>query len=258
MTVSDHGHALIDQFRSLPLHERKAVIGALSHIGVPEDYSGFFVDQTKPEDERRSEVLYELDALINAQSIGFMVEIIPLMYPFFKKLCGRGRHIEALDVGSRTAAGTALLSDIFISHHSRVPTWFDSIEIDSTFDEYRQSRWPHLRASIIGDIFELPKNSYDYVICSHTIEHLDNPTEFCHKMQDIARDYVFITCPFEEQHPIYGHRKITSSFIDSLSPIGKHVFDSWWWKAQDGSREVAFFVLPGGNMSSCKSEFDAT
>lgn len=42
------------------------------------------------------------------------------------------------------------------------------------------------------------EKSYDYVFCSHVIEHVPDPIDFCKQLQRIARHYCFITAPFNE------------------------------------------------------------
>ena len=245
MTASDRAQAILKYFQELTPADRKSLLNELGHVAVPEGYGGFFIDPGKPADDQRSETLFELDGLVNAQSTGFMVEMIPLMYPFLDQLRGRERYLEALDVGCRTGAGTALMADLFMSYHSGLATYFDTIDIDPTFAEYQQSRWSHLRQSLVGDIADVAAASYDYLICSHTIEHLADPGPFCRELQRVARDYVFIFCPFEEYEPIDGHHTITKEFVASLEPIHTQVLKSWWWRHNEANSDVVFFVLKG-------------
>lgn len=237
---------LLDQYRQIPATRRQSLLAEMGNIAVPEDYTGYFIDPNKPAAERRRETLYELDGLVNAQSIGFTVELIPYLYPFLETMKGRGRHLEALDVGSRTGAGASLIADLFMTYHSHCATWVDTLDIDPTFREYQQSRWPHIRSAISGDVFELPSASYDYVICSHTIEHIPDPVPFCRQLQRIARDHVFLYCPYDEQNPIPGHHTVDDGVLDALGAENRKIFKSWWWRPVGEMADVVLFTLPGG------------
>jgi acyl carrier protein len=251
--VSDSAHskasaaarstAVVNAFLSVPVEERSAVLRDIFHAIVPTDYRGFFVDQSKAQALQRDETLFEFDGLVNAQSAGFAVEMLPQMYPYLRELEGRGRYLEALDVGSRTGAGAALFAELFMSYHSHLPTYVDSIDIDPTFIEYRWSRWPRLRRNLVGNIFDLAPKSYDFIVCSHTIEHLAEPISFCRQLQLIARDLVFLYCPFDEENPIPGHHTVGNTIVDSLQPVAKHVFRSWWWRPNGVPNDCVFFVL---------------
>jgi SAM-dependent methyltransferase len=236
--------AVVEAFRKVPAERRASVLIDLFHSTVPPDYGGFFVDRSKSEADQREQVLFELDGLVNAQSIGFAVEMIPLMYPYLQTLEGKDRYLEVLDVGSRTGAGAALLADIFMSYHSRLPTYVDTIDIDPTFHEYRSSRWPRLRQNLVGDVFSLSAKSYDIIVCSHTVEHLSEPIPFCRKLQAVAKNWVFIYCPYNEINPIPGHHTVNDALIDQLMPVEKRILPSWWWRPKGEPAECVFVVLP--------------
>ncbi|MCH8863680.1 MAG: hypothetical protein IID51_14420, partial [Proteobacteria bacterium] len=73
-----------------------------------------------------AKVGYDSDTLdwhFDPQSIGFMIDIIPTIHKLY---FGREKLIKTLDVGARTAAGTALLSKI---HH---PLTNERLRLDVT------------------------------------------------------------------------------------------------------------------------------
>jgi SAM-dependent methyltransferase len=236
------GEDIRNYFASLSPTEKAAALWALSRECVPAEYEGHFVKPGQPGYEAAK--LFELEGLMNAQSLGFMVEMVPLLYPHLEPLKGQS-FLETLDVGARTAAGSALLADLFMAFFSRAPLAVDTIDIDGRLRDYQRSRWWNLRSVITGNIFDLPAKSYDIVVCSHTLEHIDDPAPFCRRLQEVARKFVAFYCPHNEQDCPQDHRTVSDALIDSLRPIDKHVLDSWWYRKDAGVREpCVFFVLP--------------
>ncbi|GHT51591.1 hypothetical protein AGMMS49990_06200 [Endomicrobiia bacterium] len=68
------------------------------------------------------------------------------------------------------------------------------------------------------DIFDIQENSYDICLCSHAIEHVDDPVKFVKQLKKISKYFSLITCPFNETDPISGHRTITKEIIDLCEP----------------------------------------
>lgn len=241
---------LVARFASLPPVKQRGALATMIRSLLPPSFIPRYrppgVDLTRGR-EYRNYAAFELDALWNAQSLGFMVELLPMMYPYLATFEGKKQSIQCLDVGSRTGAGGALVSDLFQSYFAVLRIEVDTIDIDKSFQAYQIARWPHIRQAIIGDIFEIGDHTYDIVICSHTIEHLADPVAFARKLSRIARHYAFFYCPYAEDDPIPGHRRVDDTLLERLQPLERRVLPSWWWRTpkQQGMQDCVFFVLQG-------------
>lgn len=138
--------------------------------------------------------------------------------------------LSLLDVGSRTGAGTALLR---LLHHPHAFTSlkFDpvtSLDLDPDLVRIAGQEFPDISA-VQQNIFDLSDNSYDIVVCSHTIEHVDNMVDFIAKLEKIARRYVVLACPIDENAPLCdGHlRVIRKEDLESLGYTDIDVYDSF-------------------------------
>lgn len=138
--------------------------------------------------------------------------------------------LSLLDVGPRTGVGLALIR---LLHHPAAFTRlkFDpvhGIDLDPSFRQIAEKEFRDIEASV-GDIFDLPENSYDVVMCSHTIEHVPDVEAFIGQLERIARRYVVLACPFEEREPLSdGHiRRIDASFMSGLGYPDMEVYESF-------------------------------
>ena len=236
---------IIRDFSKLAPADRAALLRSLSLSSLPDSYEGLFVPGFAPKGHPDHEAakLFEFEGLVNSQSIGFMTELIPYLYPI---LLDSGQTLlEVLDVGTRTGAGTALLSDLFQTYHSRAQLAIDTIDIDPTFVDYQNSRYWNLRRAFCGDIFDLKAESYDLIICSHTIEHIPDPIPFVRQLQKIAKLCAVFYCPYEENPCIPGHFPITQSLLDEMGAQDQKIVNSWWFqKDQTGPLPCVMFKLP--------------
>lgn len=128
--------------------------------------------------------------------------------------------LSVLDVGSRTAAGTALLR---LLHHPLAYTTlkFDpvvALDIEPELFRFVKQEFKDISA-ICNDIHHLPDNAYDVVICSHTIEHLYDIPPFLQQLERVASKCVVLACPIDEKEPMTeGHFQRIS--VDMLAGHG--------------------------------------
>ena len=96
----------------------------------------------------------------------------------------------------------------------------------------------------VQDIFMIEDRAWDFIICSHVIEHVSDPKTFLKRLQQLARDFVLVACPWAE-NPITtkGHiNTIEEDFVRAVGGCGLQTFVNYNWGKQ---RKVCSFWLPG-------------
>jgi SAM-dependent methyltransferase len=177
------------------------------------------------------------------QSMQFMIDCLPAI----RALIAGCEELEVLDVGTASAAGPALLSQLhsgrFFGPHLRI----DAIDLIRRYQAYARRAFP-LVHYICGDLFQYdPARRWDLVLCSHTIEHLTDPTPLIQHCRQRARKWALFYAPFEEKHLIPGHlRSITRDYVESLNPVRMEVLTSPAWQhPTDPESKTILFVLEG-------------
>lgn len=152
--------------------------------------------------------------------------------------------LSLLDVGPRTGVGSALLR---LLHHPAAYTRLKfepvhGIDLDPDFVRIAGQEFKDIHPSV-GDIFDLPENSFDVVTCSHTIEHVPDMAAFIGQLERIARRAVVLACPFEERDPMSdGHiNRIDAEILKGLGYDDIEVYDSFHF--HNGMCCLAFKVL---------------
>jgi SAM-dependent methyltransferase len=176
--------------------------------------------------EDPSFILYKCDP----QTLSFMSDISYHLRKIYPRI--EPNIKDVLDVGSRTGVGAAFIQQV---HHpksfSAIKMRVTAIDIEDRYKPYANTFFPEINY-IIGDIFELPENSRDIVICSHTIEHVPDPEAFIKQLCKIAREYVIVACPYKEdpKNLIPGHlHSIDKFFIDRFSPSLFEIYTNMHW-----------------------------
>lgn len=138
--------------------------------------------------------------------------------------------LSLLDVGARTGAGTALLR---LLHHPQAFTRlkFDpvvALDLDPCVMRIVGEEFKDI-TPLLEDIFNIPENSYDIVVCSHTIEHLPQIEPFVEQLEKIARRYVVLACPVNERSPVSeGHIQIiTPETLLNLGYVDVETYESF-------------------------------
>ena len=193
--------------------------------------------------KRANKDYFTIETKRNSQSIQFIADMLPIIRHLYP---GKGKKITVLDVGSRTAAGSALLAKLHSkSTYAKIKMDVTALDIDDTFKEYVNFCYPELKY-VVKDIFDYDESvKWDLVICSHTIEHVHNPEKFLSKLIDLCRDFTIIACPFEEDknNLIPEHcNSIDYNFIDRFKPIKKFIYDGMYWHQS----LCGIFVFKGG------------
>jgi SAM-dependent methyltransferase len=170
----------------------------------------------------------ELRNVFDVQSFVFACEVMPSLWELYPT----GIHkLTLLDVGPRTAAGTALMQYV---HHpesfSRIKLKATAIDIDHSFRDYANVHFPEVEY-IVGDVFDPAfDRTFDIVMCSHTIEHLSDPLPFLQQLRGLARSWTIVACPFDEIDLIAGHlSSLGYSFFENAGVHSLKVYRSLTW-----------------------------
>lgn len=180
------------------------------------------------------------------QSIQFMIDLLPIIRELIKKW-PKQKILEVLDVGTATGAGANLLATLYKGKFFGIQMKVDALDRkNNKYEPYPKLSFPNINY-IVADIFELDKNNtWDLVICSHTIEHMSDPFPFISELKRLARHWVLIYCPFNEHPLVPGHEiSITKEIVDNLQPSDVKIIDSPGWSNLTGNRKCISFVLKG-------------
>ncbi|MEM1051355.1 MAG: methyltransferase domain-containing protein [Pseudomonadota bacterium] len=178
-----------------------------------------------------------------------MVDILPYLYKRLRDADPSVRSEEQLtllDVGGRTGVGSDLLASIFYGIWSKRKISVDVLDIDDTYEDYIYASARFVRQFICAYIFNMESDQYDYIVCSHVIEHIDEPFAFCEQLRRVSKRGVVMYCPYEEQDPIVGHNTITHEMIEGFGAQDITVLDNTWFWKQESRPELktVLFWLP--------------
>ncbi len=131
----------------------------------------------------------------DSQSIGFAVDLCRVLQE--ELASPEQQTLTLLDVGARTAAGSDLIARVF---HPR--SWsrlrFTVTAIDNNSHWYPRAAITLPRVNYrVRDVFDLDEQ-FDVVVCSHTLEHTDEPGQLLEKLLSTARRLVVIAAPWKE------------------------------------------------------------
>lgn len=154
------------------------------------------------------------------------------------------KHLVALGLSTRpttlldAGCGEGHLSQAFVS------AWpsLDIVGVDASEDaiNHANTLFPDAGEFFAADIFELPfsDNSFDLVVCSQVLEHLEKPGEAVRELKRVASQNVLISVPLE---PYFKFFNDISRFI-GISPDPGHV--QFWSKSSFPKFIRKFFDSP--------------
>lgn len=95
---------------------------------------------------------------------------------------------------------------------------FEGIEFDQEAVELGNKLYPTLNIKQ-GDIYKLPfkNNSFDLVVCTEVLEHLENPKKAYRELLRVSRKYVLISVPNE---PFFTIQRIAR--FQNIRHLGAH------------------------------------
>lgn len=112
---------------------------------------------------------------------------------------GRGLTcVNVLDVGPGTGHGSNFLGQILATDFFGVRGTVSVVDINPDFLDYIAGFHPYVHEVLHGDCGELPEASFDIVVCSHVIEHVENPVGFLDSLRKVSRHGVICCAPLRE------------------------------------------------------------
>ncbi|MBL8212494.1 MAG: class I SAM-dependent methyltransferase, partial [Bryobacterales bacterium] len=137
------------------------------------------------------------------QSTQFMIDCLPLLRRLLAQ-ASPGETLEVLDVGTASAGGPGLLSNLHSGHFFGPRLQVDAMDVVRRYRGYAQMAFPNVNY-LCANLFQYdPQRRWDLVMCSHTIEHIVDPLPLIRECQRRARRWALFYAPFEEQNLITG------------------------------------------------------
>lgn len=179
------------------------------------------------------------------QSELFMVELIPRIHKLFEHL-PINAEITVLDVGPQTFSGTALLSRLHSKKtFNQLKMKVTAVDIHEKFLSVKDLICPEVDF-IKSDVLNLDptKQTWDLIIASHVVEHVQEPNVFLRQLQVLSNYKVLVATPWDE-NPITtaGHlNTVNKELIRKVSAKNLEIFTNFSWGK---NREVCVFELDG-------------
>ena len=115
---------------------------------------------------------------------------------------------------------------------------FEGVEADETAIALGKKLYPRLTIKK-GDIYKLPfkDNSFDLVVCTEVLEHLDNPRKAYKELIRVCRKYILLSVPNE---PFFTWQRIAR--FQNILHLGAHPEHIQHWSARGFTK---FFHVRG-------------
>ena len=220
------------------LQNLKEVIGNITELSEPEFNETIqlwheVVDELKDTvfDSRNGLSRSEYELGWGGQSTLFAIDCIPHFHHILKKYYNRKDDLSFLDVGGGSGAGANVFALIHSDRFVYSKLKIDIIDYVPLRKRWIQSVYPNVNYTV-GDIYDIVDQQWDFVFCSHVIEHVPNPKKFCQQLTKICKGFAFIYAPYNEIERISCHRNtITEDLFHGFNLDSLKVLKSMGWHA---------------------------
>jgi hypothetical protein len=189
-----------------------------------------------------------LETTLAPQSLQFMIDLLPVIREL---IAGWPRDVplRVLDVGTASGAGANLLGQLYSGPMLGPRMIVDAMELHPWMARYARGKLSFIRKYLVADVRNYwSEEPWDLVICSHTLEHVNDWGEFAAALKRLASRWVLVYTPWKEQHRIPEHvLSIDEPFLELVGAQRQWIIDSpAWYHAVDAEARCVAFVLPGG------------
>jgi 2-polyprenyl-3-methyl-5-hydroxy-6-metoxy-1,4-benzoquinol methylase len=138
------------------------------------------------------------------QSAQFIVDLVPRLQAAMLRHYKRQDVLKLIDIGAGSCVGTNILATLHSDHVVWSRLEIDAIDYTPIRKRWVQSQFPKINY-MVGDAFALPDRHWDFVVCSHVVEHLEDPRPFIENIKRICRGFAFVYSPYREIDRIAAH-----------------------------------------------------
>jgi 2-polyprenyl-3-methyl-5-hydroxy-6-metoxy-1,4-benzoquinol methylase len=185
-----------------------------------------------------------------AHSIQFAMDCIPELHKVMLKYYRRKDELKLVDIGAGSGAGTNVFAMLHTSNQV-----FSRLEVEAVDQVPTRKRWinfmyPRIKYTV-GSLEKLGSRKWDFVYCSHVIEHTPDPRAFVGHLMRICKGFVFVYAPYDEQDRIPGHiSTITEKVFEELPLESLTIRPSMAWQPQAGGKCILAVI-------DCRKKQDA-
>ena len=178
-----------------------------------------------------------------AQTLQFAIDCVPELHRILLRHYKRADHLSLLDVGAGSGVGANLIASL---HADRMI--YSKIDVDAIDYIDKRLLWAKMQYPKVNytveDLYNLKDRKWDFIFCSHCLEHVPSPREFCQKMVELCKGFVFVYTPYNEIELMTDHiNTITEEFYGDFNVDRIQIFKSMAWRADRPEDKVILATL---------------
>ena len=178
-----------------------------------------------------------------ADSVQFAMDCIPAFHSVLKKYYRRKDELTLVDIGAGSGAGSNVFTLLHSGHHV-----FSKLSVEAVDQVDTRRRWVNLLypkvTYTVGKLEKLPAKHWDFVYCSHVIEHTKDPRAFIDQLVRICKGFAIVYAPYNEVDRIAGHHStITEKDFEGLKLESLNIQRSMAWRPLVESYQCILAVI---------------